>query len=37
MADQKSLRTIGFALTAVTALVTLAAAFSVSMAIGTPY
>jgi len=37
MADHKSLRAIGFALTAVTAFVMLAAAISVSTAIGTPY
>lgn len=37
MADQKSLRAIGFAISAVTAFVTLAAAISVTLTIGAPY
>jgi len=37
MADKKSLRAIGFALTAVTAFVMLAAAISMSTTIGIPY
>jgi len=37
MADQQGLRAIGFALTAVTALVTLAAAISVTLTAGAPY